>query len=61
MCVGTLIRDAGVTLAEAVDMAAVRPRQLLGLPVPRLEVGEPAELVVFDWEPGGDLMVRETL
>jgi N-acetylglucosamine-6-phosphate deacetylase len=61
VCVGTLARDAGVTLAEAVDMAAVRPRRLLGLPVPRLEVGEPAELVVFDWEPGGEVRVRETL
>jgi N-acetylglucosamine-6-phosphate deacetylase len=56
-CVGTLVRDAGVSLAEAVDMAAVRPRELLGLPVPRLAVGE--DVVVFDWEPGGELIVRE--
>ncbi len=61
LCVGNLIRDAGVSLAEAVEMAAVRPRQLLGLPVPVLEVGEPADLVVFDWEPGGELRVRETI
>jgi N-acetylglucosamine-6-phosphate deacetylase len=60
-CVGTLIRDAGVTLAEAVEMASVRPRELLGLPVPRLAVGESADLVVFDWEPGGDIQVREVL
>ncbi|MFO0797258.1 MAG: amidohydrolase family protein [Gemmataceae bacterium] len=57
-CVGTLIRDAGVTLAEAVEMASVRPRELLGLPVPRLEVGAEAELVVFDWEPGGEVHVH---
>lgn len=60
-CVGTLIRDAGVTLAEAAEMASVRPRELLGLPVPRLDVGDVAELVVFDWEPGGDVRVREVL
>lgn len=59
VCVGTLIRDAGVTLAEAVEMASVRPRELLGLPVPRLKVGEPADLVVFDWEPAGEVRVRE--
>ncbi len=59
VCVGTLIRDAGVTLAEAVEMASVHPRELLGLPVPRLEVGEPADLIVFDWEPGGAVRVQE--
>jgi N-acetylglucosamine-6-phosphate deacetylase len=61
LCVGNLVRDAGVTLAEAVDMAAVRPRQLLGLPVPRLEAGERAVLGVFDWEPGGAVRVREVV
>jgi len=56
-CVGTMIRDAGVTLAEAVEMASVRPRALLGLPAPRLAVGE--DVVVFDWEPGGEVRVLE--
>ncbi|HYH63717.1 MAG TPA: amidohydrolase family protein [Urbifossiella sp.] len=56
-CVGTLVRDAGVTLAEAVDMASARPRALLGLPAPRLAVGE--DVVVFDWEPGGEVKVLE--
>jgi N-acetylglucosamine-6-phosphate deacetylase len=58
VCVTNAIRFAGVTLAEAVDMAAVRPRELLGLPVPAIEVGQAAELVVFDWKPGGELRVE---
>ena len=57
VCVGTVIRAAGVSLADAVEMASVRPRQLLGLPVPAIEVGLPADLVVFDWAPGGDVAV----
>ncbi|HEX4612438.1 MAG TPA: amidohydrolase family protein [Urbifossiella sp.] len=61
VCVGNLVRDAGVTLAEAVEMASVRPRELLGLPVPRFEVGAPADWVVFDWEQGREIRVRHIL
>ncbi|HVL11228.1 MAG TPA: hypothetical protein VM529_01595 [Gemmata sp.] len=42
-------------------MATARPRQLLGLPVPAMEAGQPADLVVFDWEPGGDVRVCEVV
>lgn len=58
-CVGTVARFAGLTLAEAVDMATARPRQLMGLPVNTIDVGQPADLVVFDWEPGGDVVVHD--
>ena len=61
VCVGNVIRSAGVTLSDAVEMASTRPRQLLGRPVPRIEVGQPAELVVFDWEPGGEVVVRRVV
>ncbi|HKI32497.1 MAG TPA: N-acetylglucosamine-6-phosphate deacetylase [Gemmataceae bacterium] len=61
LCVGNVIRFAGVSLAEAVDMAGARPRQLLGLPPCRLEPGQPAELVLFDWQDGGDFQVRATV
>jgi N-acetylglucosamine-6-phosphate deacetylase len=57
-CIGNVIRFAGVTLAEAVDMAGARPRELLGLPARRLEAGTPAELVLFDWEEGGEFRVQ---
>lgn len=56
-CVGEVIRAAGVSLQDAVEMATVRSRELLGLPVPAIEVGRPADLVVFDWAPGGDGVV----
>ena len=61
LCVGNMTRMAGVSLKEAVEMAAVRPRELLGLPVPRIESGEVADLALFDWEPGAELVVREVL
>jgi len=60
-CVANAIRFASVSLAEAVEMAAIRPRELLGLPVPAIEVGQLAELVVFEWEPGSDLRVKEII
>ena len=52
-CVAGVIRMAGVSLADAINMASTRPRELLGL--------RPAGLpmMLFDWEPGGDLVVRE--
>lgn len=47
-CIGTAMRHGGVTLAEAIAMATDHPRRLLGLPVPKLAAGEPANLVVFE-------------
>jgi N-acetylglucosamine-6-phosphate deacetylase len=60
-CVGNVIRFAGVSLRDAVDMAGARPRELLGLPVRRLEANNPADLVLFDWEEGGAFRVVATL
>jgi N-acetylglucosamine-6-phosphate deacetylase len=57
-CVAHAVEAAGVSLPDAVDMAGARPRQLLGLePRPLLE-GARADLVLFDWQPGGPLRVR---
>jgi N-acetylglucosamine-6-phosphate deacetylase len=61
VCVAHAIRTAGVTLTDAIDMASARPRQLLGLPVTMIEVGQPADLMLFDWEPGGEVKVRRVL
>jgi N-acetylglucosamine-6-phosphate deacetylase len=61
LCLGNVMRFAGVGLADAIDMATARPRQLLGLPAPRLEPGAATDLVLFDWQPGGDVTVRATL
>lgn len=60
-CVRNVLRYATVTLAEAVDMATVRPRQLLGLPLPRLDRGAPADLILFDWQPGETWRLRATV
>lgn len=60
-CIGTMIRSAGISLKDAVEMATIRPRQLLGLPVHAIEPGQPADLVLFDWQPGGEVVVRSLL
>jgi N-acetylglucosamine-6-phosphate deacetylase len=46
-CVRTVMEMTGIGLAEAIALASVRPRELMGLPVPRLEVGQPADFVLL--------------
>ncbi|HEX8384557.1 MAG TPA: dihydroorotase [Rubricoccaceae bacterium] len=43
-----LIAPGVLTVAQAVRALAVAPREIVGLPVPRVAVGEPANLTVFD-------------
>lgn len=50
LTVRELVRPGVLTLAEAVRALTVAPREILGLPVPRLEPGAPAELTIFDAE-----------
>jgi N-acetylglucosamine-6-phosphate deacetylase len=61
LCVGNVIRMAGVSLRDAIDMACARPRELLGLPPWGLAVGSRAPLVLFDWERDGELEVRDLI
>jgi N-acetylglucosamine-6-phosphate deacetylase len=61
LCVGQAIQHGGVSLADAVDMAGARPRELLRLEPRTLDVGAPADLVLFDWSPGQPFHVRTTL
>ena len=61
VCIGNVIRFAGVSLREAVDMAGARPRALFGLPPVSLEAGQRADLVLFDWHEGGDFRIVRTL
>jgi N-acetylglucosamine-6-phosphate deacetylase len=49
-CVAKIVSTAGVSLADAIDMASARPRELLGLPRHELKVGDPARLMFFDWD-----------
>ena len=43
-----LVAPGVLTLAQAVRALTVAPRRILGLPVPRIAAGEPANLTVFD-------------
>lgn len=61
LCVGNVMRFAGVSLRDAVEMASARPRQLLGLSPRTLETGQPADLVLFEWEEGGEFRVEKTI
>jgi N-acetylglucosamine-6-phosphate deacetylase len=60
-CVRKTIRMAGVSLKDAIDMASSLPRELLGLPTWELSAGAKTPLLLFDWEPGGSLAVRDVL
>jgi N-acetylglucosamine-6-phosphate deacetylase len=60
-CFAHVLNLSLVDLPSAVEMAAVRPRELLGLPVPRIEAGNPADFLLFDWQPGAKFQVRKLL
>ncbi|MEX0716784.1 MAG: amidohydrolase family protein [Planctomycetaceae bacterium] len=53
-CVATAIEMAGITLAEAIDMAGRNPARLLGFEEIRLHSGSRADLMVFEWSGPGD-------
>lgn len=50
LTVRELVAPGVLSLADAVHKLTVAPRRILGLPVPRLDEGEPANLTVFDAE-----------
>ncbi len=60
-CVGIAVRDGGVSLRDALDMAGARPRALLGVEPLAVAPGSAADLVLFDWEPGGAVRVTGTV
>jgi N-acetylglucosamine-6-phosphate deacetylase len=60
-CLATVLAMDEVSLADAVDMATARPRELLGLAPREIRVGQPAELIVFDWQPGAMFRLRDAL
>ncbi|MCS6866062.1 MAG: amidohydrolase family protein [Gemmataceae bacterium] len=57
-CVANCIRMAGLSLAEAIDLASAQPRRLLNLPPATLEVGAKADFILFEWEPNGELCIH---
>lgn len=61
LCVGNMLKLGETSLADTIDMASNRPRELLGLPARRIEVGEAAELILFDWAPDRAFQMRTTI
>jgi len=56
-CLTQVLAHTGVGLREAIEMATIHPRRLLRLPPVELTEDAPADLVLFDWEPGQTLRV----
>ncbi|WP_254507784.1 N-acetylglucosamine-6-phosphate deacetylase [Anatilimnocola floriformis] len=62
-CVAQVMRFAGVSLTTAIEMASTQPAALIGRHDHRLDVGCPANLVLFD-EPTAEttkLVIRRTM
>jgi N-acetylglucosamine-6-phosphate deacetylase len=62
-CVAQVMRFAGVNLTTAIEMASTQPAELLGVHDQRLDVGCPANLVLFD-KPTAEttkLVIRRTM
>ncbi|CAN5547611.1 N-acetylglucosamine-6-phosphate deacetylase [soil metagenome] len=60
-CVSRFLKMTGLDLATGIDLASNQPRRLLGLPVTELVVGAETGLMLFDWQPGEELVVRQVL
>jgi N-acetylglucosamine-6-phosphate deacetylase len=60
-CVAHVLTLGVATLADAIDMAGARPRELLRLPPRRLQAGDPAELILFEWRPGAEFRVVDLI
>jgi N-acetylglucosamine-6-phosphate deacetylase len=61
VCLRTLLNLGEVCLADAIDMATLRPRELLRLPAQFLERGMPADLLLFEHGPDEPFKRNETL
>jgi N-acetylglucosamine-6-phosphate deacetylase len=59
-CVLNAMRSGGLSLQQAVELASVQPAKLIGGRCGGLEVGEVADLVLFDLH-DDELIVRETI
>lgn len=60
--VGRMSMMSGCTLGDAILMATRNPADVLGLTVGRIEIGAPADLLLFRWKPGdASLHVEEVV
>jgi N-acetylglucosamine-6-phosphate deacetylase len=56
--VRNLLRATGWTMSEVLAAVTTNPARLLGRPEPRLEVGEPANLILFRRDESGFALSR---
>jgi N-acetylglucosamine-6-phosphate deacetylase len=61
LCVANVLKLGETSLADTIDLASNRPRDLLGLPPRCIDIGEPAELILFDWSPQEGFELKNTL
>jgi len=47
-CITALVEPGIISLMRLVEMMTVNPARIIGLPVPTLQVGAPADIVLFD-------------
>ena len=59
--VRNLVRFAGVPLSEAIDMASIRPANFLDLPPHGLQLGAPADLILFTRADDGTMTLSGTI
>ncbi len=59
--IANVLRYTTVDLQAAIEMASLRPAELIGLTPGRLAVGAPAQLVAFDLAETGPILVRCTI
>jgi N-acetylglucosamine-6-phosphate deacetylase len=60
-CVSQFLRMTGLSLEDGINLASLQPRRLLNQPIRPIAVGELAELMTFDWQMGGDIVIRDVV
>jgi len=60
-CVNQVLQLGEVSLSDAIDMACARARELLRLETRMLQPGAPADLILFDWQPGKAFAITATI
>jgi N-acetylglucosamine-6-phosphate deacetylase len=60
-CVATMLNMGESSLSDVIAMASSQPRKLLGLEARRLESEQPADLILFDWQPGKVFKLKATI
>ncbi len=60
-CVRTILEMTDVGLADVIDMATMNPRELLNFPSTSLEPGQPADLVLFDYNDATPFNLRQVV